>query len=173
MNLKPILNRILEQYSLPLSGYHGVAHWARVLENALKLAKSTGADTELVSLFAVLHDSQRLNENSDPMHGPRAAEFAETLRGSLIHLPDDSFDLLFVACRDHTHTRTHHDITIQTCWDADRLDLGRVGVKPLRSRLCTAAAKCPEMLQWSNARARSAFVPNIVATRCGLSSLRR
>ena len=29
MNLKPILQAILEDYALPLGGDHGVAHWAR------------------------------------------------------------------------------------------------------------------------------------------------
>ena len=31
---------------------------------------------EVVQLFAVLHDSRRLSEATDPDHGPRAAEFA-------------------------------------------------------------------------------------------------
>jgi hypothetical protein len=33
------------------------------------------------------------------------------------------------------------DITVQTCWDADRLDLPRVGIQPLPQFLCTEAAK--------------------------------
>ena len=33
------------------------------------------------------------------------------------------------------------DITVQTCWDSDRLDLGRVGIKPSSDRLCTEVAK--------------------------------
>ncbi len=48
----------------------------------------------LVTLFAILHDSQRVNESYDPKHGPRAAEFANSLRGSLIHLSDEDFELL-------------------------------------------------------------------------------
>ena len=49
MNLKPILQAILEDYALPLGGDHGVAHWARVLENGLRLAEETGANVEVVS----------------------------------------------------------------------------------------------------------------------------
>jgi hypothetical protein len=41
MDLKPILQSILEVYLLPLNGHHGVAHWARVLENGLRLADET------------------------------------------------------------------------------------------------------------------------------------
>jgi uncharacterized protein len=30
----------------------------------------------------------------------------------------------------HSEGAVHADPTVQTCWDADRLDLGRVGVMP-------------------------------------------
>ena len=43
---------------------------------------------------------------------------------------------------------THHsdgavdsDPTIQTCWDADRLDLGRVGIKPTAKYLSPVASQ--------------------------------
>ena len=39
------------------------------------------------------------------------------------------------------------DITVQTCWDADRLDLGRVGIRPHPKYLCTAVAKGAGVLQ--------------------------
>ena len=38
------------------------------------------------------------------------------------------------------------DATVLTCWDADRLDLGRVGIRPDPKYLCTPAARDPEML---------------------------
>ena len=38
------------------------------------------------------------------------------------------------------------DITVQTCWDADRLDLGRVGIIPRPDRLCTEEARDPVLL---------------------------
>ncbi len=62
MNLKLIIHEILEDYALPIHGDHGVSHWARVLENGLKLAEATGANVSVVSLFAVFHDSRRINE---------------------------------------------------------------------------------------------------------------
>jgi uncharacterized protein len=73
LNIPRTLHAILEEYVLPWDGDQGVAHWARVLENGLMLAKETGADIEVVQLIAILHDSQRINEGSDPKHGPRAA----------------------------------------------------------------------------------------------------
>ena len=168
MNLKPVLNAILEDYALPLGGDHGVAHWARVLENGLRLAEETGANIEVVSLFAVLHDSRRINEVTDPEHGPRAAEFASELRGSVFDLNDHEFRLLHKACHGHTHERNHPDVTIQTCWDSDRLDLGRVGIMPHPSRLCTEVAKRPDTIKWADGRASFRVVPTFVLDEWGI-----
>jgi hypothetical protein len=52
------------------------------------------------------------------------------------------------------------DVTVQTCWDADRLDLGRVGIVPDPARLCTAAAKESAMRDW-------AFARSLRSDRCG------
>jgi uncharacterized protein len=79
LDMRLLLEVILSEYTLPVVGDHGVAHWARVLENGLRLAEETGANVEVVCLFAILHDSKRINENSDPDHGPRAAEFAASI----------------------------------------------------------------------------------------------
>jgi uncharacterized protein len=162
VNLPPILQAILEEYALPWGGDHGLAHWARVLENGLRLAGETGADGEVVQLFAVLHDSRRVNEATDPDHGARAAEFARALRGRWFDLRDHQFGLLHRACAGHTHERTHPDITIQTCWDADRLDLGRVGIAPHPARLCTEAARRPETIKWADSRATFQVIPELV-----------
>jgi uncharacterized protein len=168
LNIPLILHAILEDYVLPWGGYHGVAHWARVLENGLRLAGETGAHIEVVQLFAIFHDSRRLNEGWDPEHGPRAAAYAQQVRGILFDLPDAAFRLLHRACAGHTHERTHPDITIQTCWDADRLDLGRVGITPHPSYLCTEVAKRPETIQWGDDRASRCVVPEIVANEWGI-----
>ena len=56
MDTQAILATVLSGYSLSVRGIHGVAHWARVLENALRLAPDTGADPEIVTLFALFHD---------------------------------------------------------------------------------------------------------------------
>jgi uncharacterized protein len=168
IDLRAIVQAVLADYVLPVNGYHGVSHWARVLENGLRLSEKTGAKFEVVRLFAVFHDSKRINEGSDPDHGQRGAVFAAALHGRLFDLPDGDFELLHRACAGHTHERTHPDITIQTCWDADRLDLGRVGVTPHPSRLCTAEAKASAMILWADGRACFRVVPNFVAEEWGV-----
>jgi len=101
-----------------------------------------------VELFAVLHDVKRENETWDPEHGERAAEFAEWLRkASHVDLCDADFLLLAEALRDHSAGHLDADLIVQICWDADRLDLGRVDVTPNPVRLCTDAARNPDYIQ--------------------------
>jgi len=83
-----------------------------------------------VRLFALIHDSKRQNEENDPDHGQRGADYAGELRGQLFQIPDEDFELLQLACRMHTSGHQHENPTIGTCWDSDRLDLGRVGMIP-------------------------------------------
>ena len=168
INIPLVLKTVLEGYALPINGDHGVAHWARVLENGLRLSEETNANIKVVQLFSVIHDSKRINEFSDPDHGPRAAEFAVDLRGNVFELDDHEFRLLYRACEGHTHERTHPDVTIQTCWDSDRLDLGRVGITPHPIRLCTDVAKRPDILSWADERSTSGFVPNFVLDEWGV-----
>jgi uncharacterized protein len=51
------------------------------------------------------------------------------------------FDQLVEACTFHTERHHSSDATIATCWDADRLDLGRVGITPREKYLNTNLAK--------------------------------
>ena len=164
LDLPVVLHHVLEEYTLPWNGDHGVAHWARVLENGLRLAEESGAVLEVVQLFAVLHDCRRLNEHHDPRHGPRAAMLARSLLGELFELPEEHFRLLHRACAGHTQERTHPDVTIQTCWDADRLDLGRVGITPNPRYLSTAIAKRPETIRWADGKATLGVIPGFVKT---------
>jgi uncharacterized protein len=157
-----VVRAILERYSLRWNGTHGLPHWARVLETGQRLAGETGADPEIVALFAVFHDSCRENEGWDEGHGRRGAELAASLRGSLFELEPARFDMLYHACEYHTDGGTEGDVTILTCWDADRLDLGRVRITPSPEFLCTPAARRQETIAWAEARSRSGFVPRIV-----------
>ena len=161
-DVRSILDAVLQDYALDRGGIHGLAHWARVMENGLRLAEETGADVEVVRLFALLHDSRRVSDGTDPEHGPRAAEFARTLQGRVFTLSATRFKLLHAACAGHTRGRTHPDNTVRTCWDADRLDLGRVGITPLPRFLCTQVARRDETIRWAHGRAASGVVPEFV-----------
>mgnify|MGYP003655686860 CR=1 FL=1 len=142
INRYRLLLSIQEQYKLNWQGTHGIDHWLRVLDNGIKLqAAHLDANLEVIELFAILHDSRRLNEWTDDGHGRRGADFAATLRGEYFNLRDRDFDMLYYAIDRHSDGLIDGDITVRTCWDADRLDLGRVGIKPDAKYLCTDAGK--------------------------------
>lgn len=129
-------------FKLDTNGIHGIAHWGRVERNGLNLAKVTGADPRVITLFAYLHDSCRLNDHSDPDHGPRAADLVETINGELFTLSERQLFELTEACRYHSDGLIKHEsMTVLTCWDADRLDLPRIGITPIKKMLCTSPAK--------------------------------
>lgn len=121
--------------SKELSSIHGPEHWSRVEAVGLKIALMLEAygkyvDRDVIRLFAVLHDSCRLSDNDDPNHGRRAAAYAKELRGRHFELDDSKFDLLSKAIAWHADGFTVEDTTIGACFDADRMDLRRVGIEP-------------------------------------------
>ena len=124
-----------------LGSLHGVRHWDRVYENGQKLL-TPEVNPLVVGLFAYLHDSCRQNDGYDLEHGPRAAAFIDTIRKShLAEVSDQDIELLKEACRLHTTTPKTGNPTIDTCFDADRLDLWRVGITPDPERLATEKGK--------------------------------
>jgi uncharacterized protein len=158
IDLPSLVVRILDGHVLSPWGIHGVTHWVRVMENGLKLAESTGANPAVVTLFALFHDSRRIDDGDDYGHGGRGAELASEYRGVSFDLPDAEFDLLYRACERHTGGRTDPDITVLTCWDADRLDLGRVGIMPDPRYLCTPAGRSAALIDWAHTRAINDFL---------------
>lgn len=112
-------------------------HWKRVERNGLLLA-TDNVNTTVVRLFAYLHDKWRIDNWEDKAHGKRAAEHLLELRKTLlIDLTDEEFELLRKACELHTVCHRTGNITIDTCFDANRLDLTRVGIIPDPERMAT------------------------------------
>ncbi len=147
-----LLQTLRQEYRLDWHGVHGYAHWLRVRQNGLRLAELTGANPRVVELFAFLHDICRQNDIVDPGHGQRAADFAAGLPDVRRLLTPAELDLLRQACAGHTRGETQADLTVQVCWDADRLDLGRIGIHPDPRFLCTEAARQPEIIAWAHRR---------------------
>jgi uncharacterized protein len=159
---KSLLKNVIKTYQLPIFGIHGVSHWARVLENGMRLATVTGANIKVVILFAIFHDSKRQNEANDKGHGRRGAQLASELQTNWLNISKLEFALLKEACELHTDGLTDGEVTLQTCWDSDRLDLNRVGIRTDPEQLCTQAAKDPSVIKWAMERASSETVPDFV-----------
>ena len=162
IDLHPLLKKIASQYKLKPHGAHGLSHWARVLENGLKLAELEGGDTTVISLFAIFHDACRHNQARDPGHGERGAVLAGEILRDHPGVNRQQLEILQLACRDHTDGKTDADLTVQICWDSDRLDLARVYINPSAKYLCTDAAKNKDILAWANQRAKNRYTPDYV-----------
>ena len=147
-----LVSVIREQFLLDWQGIHGAGHWSRVRTIGLRLATRTGANPAVVEYFSLLHDCKRIGDGYDDGHGSRAADFATTIRETWIGLEDADFDRLTLALSAHSDGSLSDDVTVQTCWDADRLDLGRVGIVPNPKYLGTEAARDPAMIDWAYER---------------------
>lgn len=133
--------KLEEEFALSPFSCHGPEHWHAVEQNGIWIARNTpGVDAQVVRAFALFHDSQRWDDAYDVQHGPRAANYVRRHRAS-IPLQDSQIDLLIEACEGHTSGRSHPELTVVACWDADRLDLGRIGIRPDPRYLGTACAK--------------------------------
>lgn len=162
INLQPLLVQIASQYKLNPHGAHGLSHWGRVLENGLRLSAIEGGDITVIRLFAIFHDACRINQTRDPGHGERGSYLAGELLEGHPGVSPEQLHLLQTACKDHTDGKTKANLTVQICWDSDRLDLARVLIMPSPKYLCTNAAKNNKILSWANQRARTKFSPDFV-----------
>lgn len=123
----------IKQFALKdweLGETHGLPHWQRVERNGIILA-TLEVNITVIRLFAYLHDKCRIDNGYDVEHGKRAAIMIHEIRHTLLkELTDNEFELLFKACELHTTMLRTGNPTIDTCFDADRLDLERVEIRP-------------------------------------------
>ncbi|GGR73143.1 hypothetical protein GCM10008959_38180 [Deinococcus seoulensis] len=131
---------LILHFRLGRHSIHGPAHWERVQAHAERLAAASGGDVSVARYFAWFHDAERHDEWYDTGHGERAATLVRAWRTRL-PLSDAQVDLLARACARHELGELSADPTIGACWDADRLELTRVGIQPDARYMSTAAGK--------------------------------
>jgi uncharacterized protein len=149
-SLADLVRAVQSRAPLRTSPLHGEDHWQKVAVVAARLLSCTdGADPIAVFCFCVLHDSQRLADGGDPEHGPRAARLARELLGDGALLAEERLEKLVYAIERHDAGERSADPTVAVCYDADRLNLFRVGTRPRAEYLSTAAAKWPENVEFS------------------------
>ena len=150
-----LLAEVTAQADQQLASIHGEQHWRAVAATGLRLLRETpNADPVVVLLFGLLHDSRRINDYDDPEHGIRAAQYAQDLQSRLFQLRAEQLGLLDYACHHHAFGELSSDPTIGICWDSDRLNLWRIGLKPSERLLSTNAAKKQETIMWARTIAR-------------------
>lgn len=124
----PALAAEIERMPAAASAEHGAQHWRAVAATAVWLAERTvGADPQVARCFGLLHDCARRDDGDDTFHGPRAARLVQQLPSALLPLTADQRDRLQSACAAHSLGTRSKDPTIACCFDADRLQLVRLG----------------------------------------------
>lgn len=148
----PLVLRESSTLNVLQSRVHGLDHWFRVWKNSQMLGgRIDGVDLEVVALYALFHDSMRVNDGEDPEHGIRGYRLWIRVRDmyGLDRLLDHrQEELFFEACVEHSNGFQSTNPTIAVCWDADRLDLHRKGIWPHTHFMSTpeAVALCPTRL---------------------------
>jgi uncharacterized protein len=141
------------------SAIHGPRHSAHVSRFGHLLAEAMGLPAQArvcVEVFAWTHDLARRDDGGGAEHAidgaayyteyaPRLFPFLdavqhEILRLAIAHHADGTVagELVYAGATDHIDWDPELlEQTIGCCWDADRLDLPRVGVVPRESRMST------------------------------------
>ena len=141
------------------SRLHGPEHWARVAACGAALAEAMGLEAGArrgVQIFAWTHDLARVTDGNDPEHGLRGARlFRELAPGLFPRLGERERTWIEAAIRLHNKGMTAaravdtgstglpHEprrpliAFVGCCWDADRLDLLRLGMMPRPDRMST------------------------------------
>jgi uncharacterized protein len=143
------------------STVHGPAHWARVHRFGGLLADHAqlpAAARTCVELFAWLHDLAREDDWGGNKHAIDGASQLDRFLGALGEaLAEEQRETLRAAIRHHSDGMVAREafdagllprtswpgdlvtLTVGCCWDADRLDLPRVGILPRAELMSTPA----------------------------------
>ena len=143
------------------SAIHGVAHWTRVHRYGLLLADSLKLSEKekiAIALFGFTHDLARTDDGGGNQHSIAGAKYVQYVTDTLFSdFPNSTVDIVKVAIRYHSDGMNAEEALyelpiagssnwsresvlnmIGCCWDADRLDLLRLGIMPNESKMSTS-----------------------------------
>lgn len=163
---KSVLKKVLSLSNVDVDSPHGFYHWFRVLERGLMIADQEDVDASVIIAFSFLHDAFRENDGVDLDHGEIAAKAINDFLYKNLNLDKRQIQVLCFACKYHSNgyvvgnlDKKQYSIenfndkelnTVGACWDADRLDLARVGIYPDRDYLSTNTAKNVGIISLAN-----------------------
>lgn len=130
---------IFNSYTLK-QGIHGIDHVKRVVENAKIIAKKECPNNyDDIVIGAYLHDIGRIDDNGGNEHAFRGFEISKQLLAK--YWPHLNHKKILTAIKEHADSLITDDPLIGSIWDADRLDLTRLGIKINLELLSTQTAK--------------------------------
>ena len=133
LRLREFVNRDQSIGDYILLWEHGFLHSKYVEAFGLLMAgeyakENIVVDKDVVQWFAYLHDCMAKSGKYDPNHGEKAAIYIDEIRNDYLQdLSEIQIEKLKKACTLHSTTLATGDITIDVCFDADRLDSPKFG----------------------------------------------
>jgi uncharacterized protein len=134
------------------SEIHGQRHWSHVRRLGLELGNLlnlTDEQLRCIELFALTHDLARTNDGKNTVHSDDGSYlFVDVAKEVFPLLDGEQRGLIQICIKHHSdgitaeeaylnqsfrHIAWREDDIINTvgcCWDADRLDLLRLGIEP-------------------------------------------
>ncbi|MDT8284120.1 MAG: HD domain-containing protein [Thermovirgaceae bacterium] len=120
-------------------GLHGISHLRRVAILSGRLAGAVGEDVESAVVMGFLHDCARRNDGTDLEHPHDSAVLARGLIERFF--PHLDVDRICDAIEGHADGEVTTDPLTACLWDADRLELKRIGRTIDLDLLSTKVAK--------------------------------
>ncbi len=120
-------------------GLHGISHLRRVAILSGRLAEAVGEDVESAVVMGFLHDCARRNDGNDLEHPHDSAVLARGLIERFF--PHLEVDRICDAIEGHAGGEVTTDPLTACLWDADRLELKRIGRTIDLELLSTKVAK--------------------------------
>ncbi len=118
---------------------HGVSHLRRVAILSGRLANAVGEDVESAVVMGFLHDCARKDDGNDTEHGHESAFLARGLIDRFY--PHLDVNRICEAIAGHADGEVTTDPLTACLWDADRLELKRIGRTVDPDLLSTVVAK--------------------------------
>jgi uncharacterized protein len=160
MTGRDVLQKLVGLARYP-SRIHGPAHWARVRRFGALLAETEDlppAARRCVEVFAQIHDLAREDDGGGNQHAVDGASYMDEVISAVFagRLTQDQVETVRRAIRYHSDGMVAQqanedglfeglewprDLLVRTvgcCWDADRVDLLRVGIHPAPEFMSTS-----------------------------------
>jgi uncharacterized protein len=178
------------------SQIHGPAHWARVQRFGALLAETEDlppAARTCVEVFAQIHDLAREDDGGGNQHAIDGAFYMDEVVSAVFdgQLSHDQIETIRAAIRYHSDGTVAQqasedglfeglewprDLLVRTvgcCWDADRIDLLRVGIYPAPEFMSTSgwrdvlalSSRIHGAIRLDDVRYKGAYDPTMAARR--------
>ena len=126
---------------------HGMGHLRRVSSTAGRMAAILDEDIESAVVGGFLHDCARTDDGGGTSHAHSSAQLAKDIM--ITCYPHLDIARLCRGIAQHADGMITDDPLIGCVWDADRLDLSRLGIEVDLDLLSTFVARRLVMLQRS------------------------